>query len=440
MDNIIVSKFGSSALADAERIKKTVEIIKSNPSRRYVVVSAPGKISPDDMQITDLLYIAYSKYESRENFMETLDIVQDRFAEIVRALGMNFDIAAEMAELKKSLFFGKSKDNTASFGIAIMAKILAAYLGWNFVDASRIIFIDKKDESLDKAKTFQAISDIVKPLPNAVVPGGYGVIDGTRIKMKSARGDTAGAALANVLKASVYEKWTDKKGIFTADPDFIENPLQIRNVTYSELVELTYMGINVIHEDAILALKDTDVQINILSIQNPDNKGTLITRKLPEGTDRKVAACISGRRKFKMLRIEKMGLNKTYGIGEKVFGTFAKHRISCEHYISGIYNFAVVLKNPMFDIRRDEIIKDITNAIHPESITLEKDISLIAIIGEGMGTIKGIFAKIFDAIAAIDVKVHMIDQGADDLNIVIGVYDDDFEKTVKALYQAIILD
>ena len=440
MDNIIVSKFGSSALADAERIKKTVEIIKSNPSRRYVVVSAPGKISPDDMQITDLLYIAYSKYESRENFMETLDIVQDRFAEIVRALGMNFDIAAEMAELKKSLFFGKSKDNTASFGIAIMAKILAAYLGWNFVDASKIIFIDKKDESLDKEKTFQAISDIVKPLPNAVVPGGYGVIDGTRIKMKSARGDTAGAALANVLKASVYEKWTDKKGIFTADPDFIENPLQVRNVTYSELVELTYMGINVIHEDAILALKDTDVQINILSIQNPDNKGTLITRKLPEGTDRKVAACISGRRKFKMLRIEKMGLNKTYGIGEKVFGTFAKHRISCEHYISGIYNFAVVLKNPMFDIRRDEIIKDITNAIHPESITLEKDISLIAIIGEGMGTIKGIFAKIFDAIAAIDVKVHMIDQGADDLNIVIGVYDDDFEKTVKALYQAIILD
>ena len=439
-DNIIVSKFGSSSLVDAERIKLTAEIIKSNPSRRYVVVSAPGKSSPEDMQVTDLLYIAYSRYESRENFMEILDTVQDRFTEIVKNLGINFDVASEIANLKKSLFFGKSKDNVASSGIAIMAKILAAYLGWNFVDASRIIFIDKKDESLDKEKTFQAISEIIKPLPNAVIPGGYGVIDGTRIKMKNDRGDTAGAALANVLKASVYEKWTKHRGIFTADPAIVENPLQIRNVTYEELIELNYMGINVIHEDAISLLGNTDIATNILSITNPENKGTMIARKLPENTNRKVAACISGRRNFKMLQINKIGLNRIYGIGEKVFGTFAKYRISCEHYISGIYNFAVVLKNPMFDLRRNDIIKDITEAIHPESITIEKDLSLIAIIGEGMGTIKGIFAKIFDAIAAIDVKVHMIDQGADDLNIVIGVYDDDFEKTVKALYKAMVLD
>ena len=438
--SIIVSKFGSSSLVDAERIKRTAEIIKSNPSRRYVVVSAPGKSSPEDMQITDLLYIAYSRYEGRENFTEILDIIQDRFIEIVHGLGINFDIASEIADLKKSLFFGKSKDNTASLGIAIMAKILAAYLGWNFVDASKIIFIDKKDESLDKEKTFKAISEIIKPLPNAVIPGGYGVIDDIRIKMKSARGDTAGAALACALNASVYEKWTDKEGIFTADPAFVENPLQIRHVTYKELIELTYMGINVIHEDAVSLLMNTDITTSILSVNNPDNKGTMITRTLPETAGRKVAACISGRRKFKMLRINKMGLNKTYGIGEKVFGTFAKYRISCEHYISGIYNFAVVLKNPMFDIRRDDIIKEITNAINPEGITVEKDISLIAIIGEGMGTIKGIFAKIFDAVADAGVKVHMIDQGADDLNIVIGVYDDDFEKTVRALYQAMILN
>ncbi|MBR6901948.1 MAG: aspartate kinase [Synergistaceae bacterium] len=437
MGKVIVSKFGSAALADAEKIKKAAEIIKLNPDRRYVVVAAPGQRTPDDIKITDLFYICYSRYENRENFMETLNEIQDRFENIVHGLGINFDVAAEISEIKKNLFFGKSRDNLASRGAYLMAKILAAYLGWEFVDAAKIFFFNN-DGSFNSEQSAKMTSEILAKFPNAVIPGGYGIAGGTRIIIARSGGDGAGAVVAKSIKADVFEKWTEHRHIYVADPSIVENPAKIRNLTYPELIELTYMGINVVHEDVLLLLKNIGVSTNIRSIHYPEDEGTLISSHLPEGTDRKVAACVSGRRNFKMLRIEKMKLNKTYGIGEKVFGAFAKRGISCEHYVSGIYHFAVVLKNPMFDIKRQEIINDITNTIKPDTITIEKDLSLIAVVGEHMGTTKGIFAKIFDAIAAVDVKVRLIDQGADDLNIIIGVYDEDFEKTLRAVYEAVL--
>ncbi|MBQ6775488.1 MAG: aspartate kinase [Synergistaceae bacterium] len=438
MNSVIVSKFGGTALADAERIKEVAEVIKSNPDRRYVVVTAPGKLTPDDIKITDLLYICYSRYENRENFMEILSTVQSRFEAIVGGLGITFDLASEFSNIKKDLFFGKGKDATASRGVYLMAKILAAYLGWEFVDSSKVILLNA-DGSLNEDQTSLAISNVLQKVQHAIIPGGFGIVPNTqKLLMSKGGGDATGAVIAKAIKADVFEKWTEHRHIYIADPSIVQNPAKIRNLTYSELIELTYMGINVVHEDVLLMLKNIGVLTNIRSIHYPNDEGTYISATLPEGTDRKVAACVSGRRNFKMLRIEKMGLNKLHGIGEKVFGAFARRGISCEHYVSGIYHFAVVLKNPMFDIRRQEILNDISNAIKPDSITIEKNLSLVAVIGEGMGTTKGIFAKIFDAIAAADVKVRLTDQGADDLNIIIGVYDEDFEKTVNAVYQAVI--
>ncbi|MBR2208691.1 MAG: hypothetical protein IJ859_07805 [Synergistaceae bacterium] len=436
---IIVSKFGSSAMANAERIKKTAEIIKSDPRRQYVVVSAPGRINPEEIQIKDLLYILYSKYEARENFQDTLTDIQARFEEIVNELGVNFNISGEIAELNKTLLFGKTRDIIVSRGEYIIAKILAAYLGWTFMDAAKLFFFNN-DGSLNEAQTFTAISQNLSRTPNVVVPGGYGALEGNRILMTNARGDAAGAVIARVLGASLYEKWTDHRGIYIADPTLVEDAQKVRNMTYAELVELSYMGITAVHEEAILKLQDSGVPLNVLNIYHPEDKGTLVSMELPEGIERKVAACISGRKTYKIVRIHKMGLNKMHGVGEKVFNIFSRRGISCEHYISGIYNFAVVLKNPMFDLKREEIIKDITTAINPEKITVDRDLALIAIVGTGMGTVKGIFARIFDAVADAGVKVQLINQGADSLNIIIGVRDEDFEKTIKALYNAMILD
>jgi len=438
-NDIIVSKFGSSAMANADRIKKTAEIIKSDPRRCYVVVSAPGRVSPDEIQIRDLLYMLYSKYEAREDFTDSLREIQARFEEIVNELGVKFDIAGEIADLNKTLFMGKSRDLIASRGEYIIAKILAAYLGWTFVDATKIIFFNN-DGSFNEAQTFTAISQNLARTPNIVMPGGYGAQEGNRILMSNARGDIAGAVIARVLGASLYEKWTDHRGIYIADPTLVADAQKVRNVTYGELIELSYMGITAVHEEAMLMLRESGVSLNIRNIFHPEDPGTLITANLPEGTVRKVAACISGRKSYKILRIHKLGLNKLHGVGEKIFNVFSRRGISCEHYISGIYNFAVILKNPMFDLKREEIIKDITAAIQPEKITVERDLALIAIVGTGMGTVKGIFARIFDAVANAGVKVQMINQGADSLNIIIGVRDEDFDKTIKALYNAMILE
>lgn len=438
-DSIIVSKFGSSALANAERIKKTAEIIKSDPRRRYVIASAPGRVAADEIQIRDMLYMLYSKYEARENFTENLTVVQARFEEIVNELGVNFDIAGEIAELNKNLLFNKGRDFIASRGEYILSKILAAYLGWTFVDATKVIFFNN-DETLNEAQTFTAISQNLAKSQNIVIPGGYGALEGNRILMTNARGDAAGAVIAGVLGACLYEKWTDHRGIYIADPSIVPSAEKIRNVTYDELIELSYMGVTAVHEDAMLRLRESGVPLSIRSISQPDDPGTLITSEIPEGADRRVAACVSGKKSFKILRIHKNGLNKMHGIGEKIFGTFSKRGISCEHYISGIYNFAVVLKNPMFDLKREELINEIKTSIRPDKVTLERDISIIAVVGAGMGTVKGIFAKMFDAIANAGVKVQLINQGADGLNIIIGVKDDDFEKTIKALYQAMFIE
>ena len=241
------------------------------------------------------------------------------------------------------------------------------------------------------------------------------------------------------LNADMFEKWAETTEIFSADPSIIKNPEIIRNITYSELRELAYMGINIVYEDVILLMEKSGIPTSIRNIHHHEDIGTLITKELPENVKRDVVACIAGRRNYKVVHIRKFGLNKAVGIGQKVFGIFSSRNISCEHYLSGIYQFSIVVKNPMFDLKRAEIIQALNDAIQPEDIEIQKDLSLIAVVGQGMGTVKGIFAKAFNALAAANIKVRLIEQGGDDLNILIGVYDEDFEASVKALYNAMIV-
>ena len=436
---MIVVKFSGSSTANAENLKRAAKIINSETSYRYVVISSPGKNLPDDIKITDMLYILHSKFQSREGYNEMLKKIAEQFMKIILELGINFDIDREISILKQDLLAGESADYIASRGEFITAKIFAKILNWEFVDAAKIIFFDA-DGKLDEAKTFETASEVLKSYEHAVIPGFYGSIGGMNIKLFPRGGaDITGAILARALNADFLEKWSETSQIFSADPSIVENPEIIRNITYQELRELTYMGINVIDEDVIFLLQHVGIPLFIKNIHYPDDVGTFVSEELPEGTKREVAACIAGLRHYKAVKIEKFGLNKAHGIGEKVWGIFARRNIPCEHYISGIYNFSIILKNPMFDLKRNEIFEEIRKAINPENISVESELSLIAIIGKGMGTVKGLFARAFNAIAGVDVKVRMINQGSDDLNIIIGVDDKDFEKTVKALYNAMIL-
>ena len=437
--NVIVSKFGSAAFASPDMINKTVNIIHSDPRRRYVVVAAPGSRFAEDVKMTDLLFILNSRYTNREDFSEMLENIRGRFMEIVRGLGVNFDVDAEMMNLKKNLFFGKGNDYVVSRGEYIMAKIFAEYLGWPFIDAANIIFFGK-DGNIDHEKTFSAAAEVLKNLEHAVIPGFYGASGTTGVKLfPRGGGDITAAIISRAVDASLCEKWSETTKIFSADPAIVENPEVIRHVTYEELKQLSYMGIRIFHEDVIFLMQDIGIPIRIRNIYDIDDDGTSVTSELPTEANRNVTACIAGRRNYRFIHIEKFGLNRLTGIGQKVFGIFTERNISCEHYMSGIYRFSIVVKNPLFDLKRAEIIQALKEAIHPEKITVEKNLSLITIVGKGMGTVKGIFARMFNAIAEAGIKVRMIEQGSDDLNIIIGVYDEDFDATVRALYSAMIL-
>ena len=437
--SLIVSKFGGMSLADIDSIKQTAEIIRSDPSRRYVVVSAPGIRSGDDMRVTDMFYICHSRYINRENFSEMLTKIEERFTDIVQSLGLKTDIHYEMNDLKKNLFLGRTNDYIVSRGEYIMAKIMAELLGWQFVDAAEVIYFNKEG-TFNAEKSIAAIKDVLSKYDHAVIPGFYGTVSGTNIKtFERGGGDVTGAVIALALGADMFEKWAETTEIFSADPSIVKNPSIIRNITYAELRELTYMGISILYDDVVLLLENSGILTSIRNIHHSDDAGTYVTKELPADARRDVAACIAGRRNFKVIHIRKFGLNRAVGIGQKVFGIFTKRNISCEHYLSGIYQFSIVVKNPMFDLKRAEIVKELQDAINPEDIEIQKDLSLIAVIGQGMGTVKGIFAKAFNALAAANIKVRLIQQGGDDLNILIGVYDEDFEASVKALYEAMIL-
>ena len=434
MSSLIVSRLGGNAAANSGEVRRAAEVIASNPDRRYIVVSAPGPTA-DSPGITDLLYMCHSGF-SEEMFGK----ISGRYSEIVSGLGIDFDIGAEMSALRKSFEIGMNLDYIGSRGEYIMAKIFAQFLGWPFVDASELLFFDRNGNP-DKARTFTTAGGILKDYERAIIPSFYGSLPDGKIKtFRRGDCDTTGAMIACAVKADLYEKWSETAKIYSADPAVIPDAELIRNITYGEALELNYIGMDLVTDAVIFMLQEAGIPMMISSIHASDDEGMTISQKLPLGLMRDVVSCIAGRKGFNVIHIQKYGLNKIYDFGEKLFGLFAKHHIACQHYLSGIHQMSVVLKTPRFELMRREIIAEIQREIAPDSVTVEKGLSLIAVIGEGMGTVKGIFSKILTALSLAEIKVQMIDQGSDKLNMILGVNDADYEDAVKALYKAVILN
>ncbi|MBQ7219938.1 MAG: aspartate kinase [Synergistaceae bacterium] len=439
MSNLIVSRFGGHAAASAEEVIKAAQIIKANPDRRYIVVSAPGA-TPDSVGITDMLYFCHSSFHNGENYIDTLMKIDERYREIVDGLKIDFSLDAEIASLKDALEQRMNLDYIGSRGEYIMAKILAKYLEWEFVDASQLIFFTGTG-SPDKDKTFRTANERLQGFERAVIPSFYGSLPDGRIKTFM-RGDcdTAGAMVACAVKADLFEKWSDDAKIYSADPEVIRDAELIRHVTYAEALEMNYIGINIINDYDIFMLNEAGIPMMIASTDTPEDEGMLISTRLPENARRKVTACIAGHNSFSVIHVNKYGLNKTSDFAEKLFGVFRRNNIACQHYLSGIHKMAIVLKSPIFDLRRDKILTEMKNAVNPDSLDVERGLSLIAIVGEGMSTVKGVFSRIFDALARVGIKVKMIEQGADDLNIIVGVSDSDYEPAIRTLYRSICMN
>ena len=433
-----IVKFGGSSLANAQQFEKVGEIIRSDESRRYVVPSAPGKRFDGDTKVTDLLYKCYNIAVQGEDFGAVLQEIKERYYEIIRGLKLNLSLEEEFAQIEKDFKAQAGSDYAASRGEFLNGKVMAAYLGYEFVDAATVIRFDKNG-NFDADKTDKLLSKRLAKCERAVIPGFYGAYEDGTVKTFSRGGsDVTGSLVAKAIKADLYENWTDVSGFLVTDPRIVENPAVIETITYRELRELSYMGATVLHEDAIFPVRKEGIPINIKNTNRPEDKGTFIvesTCKKPKFT----ITGIAGKKGFCSLNIEKSMMNSEVGFGRKVLQVFEDQGISFEHIPSGIDTLTVYVHQDEFEEKEQQVIAGIHRAVQPDFVEMESDLALIAVVGRGMKSQRGTAGRIFSALAHANVNVKMIDQGSSELNIIIGVENRDFEAAVKAIYDIFVL-
>lgn len=430
----IVLKFGGSSLSCAEQFRKAADIIHADSARRYVVVSAPGKRDNADIKITDMLYACYDRAVSGADFSDVLGQIRERFAGIARELELDFDIHGELETIRRHLLGKPSREYMASRGEYLSARLMSAYLGFRFIDAARCI-IFRPDGTLDKDATYAAIARVMRGVDHAVIPGFYGAqADGTVRTFSRGGSDVTGAILARGMNADLYENWTDVSGMMTADPRVVDNPRPIDYISYTELRELAYMGASVLHEDAVFPARAAGIPINIRNTNRPDDPGTVITQDIPAGALRPVTG-IAGCRGFSSILIEKAMMNAEIGFGRKVLQALEEHGLSFEHLPSGIDTMSVLVDTEKLSPCREQLLEDIRELVHPDTLCAEDGLAIIAVVGRGMVCTKGTAARIISAVANADVNIRMLDQGSSELNIILGVAEGDYEKTIRAIYE-----
>ena len=432
-----IVKFGGSSLASAEQFKKVGDIIRADKSRRYVVPSAPGKRFSGDTKVTDMLYTCYNTAIREKKFTSQLEEIKARYDEIIEGLGLELSLEDEFATIREN--FGKKigRDYAASRGEYLNGIIMANYLGYTFIDAAEVILFDEEGR-FDGDKTNDVLSKRLEKVENAVIPGFYGAMTDGTIKTFSRGGsDLTGSIVAKAAKVDMYENWTDVSGFMIADPRIISNPKSIEAITYKELRELSYMGATVLHEDAIFPIRKEGIPINIRNTNAPDDKGTLIveaTCRHPKYT----ITGIAGKQGFASITIEKAMMNSEVGFCRKVLQVFEDNGISIEHMPSGIDTMTVFVHQSEFEEKEQAVLAGIHQAVQPDSLELESDLALIAIVGRGMRAKRGTSGRVFSALAHAHVNVKMIDQGSSELNIVVGVRNHDFENAIRALYDIFV--
>ena len=432
-----VVKFGGSSLASAEQFKKVGEIIAKDPARRFVVPSAPGKRFDTDTKVTDMLYGCYHAAEQGEDFGDLLKSIKERYYEIIRGLALELSLEQEFAEIRDNFKNRIGVEYAASRGEFLNGKIMAAYLGYPFVDAAEII-VFTEEGNLDIEKTDIRMKERLSGMDSAVVPGFYGAQeDGTVRTFSRGGSDITGSLVARAIRADMYENWTDVSGFLVADPRIVKNPETIETITYRELRELSYMGATVLHEEAIFPVRKEGIPINIRNTNRPDDRGTLIV----ESTCRKpryTITGIAGKKGFCSINIEKSMMNSEIGFGRKVLQVFEDQVISFEHIPSGIDTMTVYVHQDDFVDHEQQVIAGIHRLVQPDYVEMEADLALIAVVGRGMKSTRGTAGRIFSALAHANVNVKMIDQGSSELNIIIGVENRDFEAAVKAIYDIFV--
>lgn len=435
---MIVTKFGGSSLADAAQFKKVKSILDMDSERKFVVPSAPGKRGPGDDKITDLLYAAQAAAKAKKPFKHLLERIEARYQEIADELSIDIDLKKEFSAIETALENGASPDFAASRGEYLNGKMLAKYLHMPFVDAKEVVRFTKDGRLLEE-ETNQLIGEKLHNLAHGVVPGFYGAdADGEIHTFSRGGSDVSGALVARAVNADIYENWTDVTGFRMADPRIVPDAQFISTLTYRELRELSYMGATVLHEDAVFPVRKAGIPTNIRNTNDPKHPGTMIRANAGPNDLGHVITGIAGHKGFSIVSVEKDMMNSELGFGRRVLQAFEEYGVSFEHLPTGIDTMCVVVHEKELEPHKNEVLARIQELVEPDTITVSDHLALIATVGRGMVRNFGTAARLFTAISAQGISIRTIDQGSSELNIIVGVDEDDFETAVKAIYDTFV--
>ena len=434
----IAVKFGGSSLADAEHFRIVKDIMFEDRSRRYVVPSAPGRIFAEDKKVTDMFYECHDLARRGENIDSCFDLIKERYNSIIDGLDLDFDLSDEFVKIKNAILHHAGEDYAASRGEYLSGLVLANYLGFDFIDAAKVIYF-KANGSFDAENTNHVLGEVLKSHKYAVIPGFYGSMPNGTIKTFSRGGsDITGSIVARASQADVYENWTDVNGFLMADPRIVKDPKLIDIVTYTELRELSYMGAGVLHEESIFPVRFAGIPIKIKNTNDRSAPGTVIVPETKVFDTKQVITGIAGKKGFSVISIEKDMMNSEVGFCRKVLSVLEDLGICFEHLPSGIDTMCVIVNTPDISHYREKIKNEICESVMPDSISIEDGLALVAVVGRAMVQNRGTAAKVFKAVADAGINVRMIDQGSSEYNIILGVSESDFEKTVNAIYNEFV--
>ncbi len=435
MEDILVAKFGGSSLSDSKQFIKVKDIVEADKRRKYIIPSAPGKRFSKDHKITDLLLMCHQLASHGLNFDEVFSIIQERYTGICEDLGLSINIGESLKEVKNKIRDGASVDYAASRGEYLNGLILSNYLAFEFIDAADLIVFDDKGQ-YNADLTEKKVAERLSKTEYGVIPGFYGATEGGDIVTFSRGGsDVTGAIIANGVKASLYENWTDVSGFLMADPNIVKGAAPMDVVTYRELRELSYMGAPVLHEEAIFPVRKYGIPINIRNTNAPADKGTMIVADSAPSTDKAITG-ISGKKNFTVISIEKTLMTSEIDFFRKLVSVFETNDVHIEHMPSSIDSISVIVPSSQIDSKLKKLLEEIRIYCKPDNITTYPNMALVAVVGRGMISTKGISGKIFTALANAGVNIRMITQGSSELNIIVGIENEDFDKAVEAIYKA----
>ncbi len=435
-----VTKFGGSSMADAGQCRKVRDIILADPQRRVVIVSAAGKRNAGDHKLTDLLYLchAHTKYGVASD--PVFEMITNRYLEIRNDLGLALDLESEFAALKTRLDAKEvSEDELVSRGEYFSAKLMAAYLGFQFLDAAEWIRFNL-DGTVDKETSYAALAEKADLSKGVVIPGFYGVMPNGSIRTFSRGGsDITGALAAAALNADVYENWTDVSGILMADPRIVNDPQPIPEVTYDELRELSYSGAQVLHEGTIFPVREKNIPVNIRNTNAPNDPGTMIQERFETPSDpNRFITGITGKKDFTILSMSKRGMSNEVGTLRKVLSVLERHNISVDYVPNGIDNVSVVMPTDAISPCLFSVMAEIQKEAKPDSLQVHDQIAVVAAVGRHMAFRPGISGKVFAALGEAGINIRMINQGPDELNIILGVDNKDFADAIRVLYNSFV--